>query len=501
MSATRDVTSIDLDEETSDVIIVGAGLSGIGSAYWLQKKCPDKKIIILEARERMGGTWDLFRYPGVRSDSDMFTYGYRFKPWQNPQSLSKGQDILDYLNETAVENGIDKKIRFNHKVTTANWSDEEVRWKIDVAEGENKKAFYCKFLYICTGYYSYDEAYRPKFEQEEKFKGELVLPQFWPQNLDYTDKNVVVIGSGATAVTLIPSMADKVKSIVMLQRSPSYIMNLQNKNGLFVLMKKFLPLKTAYSITRRFNLTLSILIYKVSRIFPRWTKKMLMNGAAAQVGPDCDVEKHFNPHYNPWDQRLCIVPDGDLFQSIKSGKASVVTDHIDHFTEMGIQLKSGKELKADIVVFATGLKIKLLGGATISMNGNPVDTNKTVIYKGMMISDIPNLAIAFGYTNASWTLKTDLTANYVCNLLQYMDKKGYNVVIPETDESIKTESFMNIDAGYIKRADNILPKQGTRKPWRVYQNYFKDMMAIRYGKLDDGVLSFKVHQKVGEGRE
>jgi len=374
--------SIDSSYETYDVIIVGAGLAGIGSAYWLQKKCPDKSYIILEARERMGGTWDLFKYPGIRSDSDMFTYGYKFRPWQNPQSLSKGEDILDYIKETAGENGIDEKIRFNHKVTSANWSDEDKRWEIDATERGNQKIFYTKFLYICTGYYSYEEAYRPNFKGEENYKGEIIHPQFWPKDLDYTDKDVVVIGSGATAVTLIPSMAAKTRGITMLQRSPTYIMNLPNKNGLFILMKKFLPLKAAYKITRRFNLTVSILIYNVSRMFPRWMKKRLMKAAAAQVGPDIDAEKHFNPHYNPWDQRLCIVPDGDLFKAIKSGKASVVTDHIEHFTEKGIQLKSGQELKADIIVLATGLKIKLLGGAAISLNGKPVDTNKAVIYKG-----------------------------------------------------------------------------------------------------------------------
>jgi len=497
MSAPKDIISlpIDAENETYDVIIVGAGLAGIGSAYWLQNRCPDKSYLILEARERMGGTWDLFRYPGVRSDSDMFTYGYRFRPWQNPQSLSKGEDILEYIKETAAENKIDQKIRFNHKVMKADWSEEDRLWKI-VAEAEGKnRTFYTGFLYICTGYYCYDESYRPTFKDEEKFKGEILYPQFWPTNLEYTDKEVVVIGSGATAVTLIPSMAEKAKSITMLQRSPSYIINLPNKNGLFVLMKKILPLKIAYKITRRINLTVSILIYQFSKAFPNRMKKLLMKATAAQVGPDCDVEKHFNPLYNPWDQRLCIVPDGDLFKSIKSGKASVVTDHIEHFTEKGIKLKSGEELKADIIVLATGLKIKLLGGALISLNGKPVDTNKAVIYKGMMISDVPNLAIAFGYTNASWTLKTDLTANYVCDLLQYMDKKGYEVVTPNKDENMKTESFMDIDAGYIKRADHILPKQGNRKPWRVYQNYFKDMMAIRYGKLDDGVLKFKTKQK------
>jgi monooxygenase len=489
------LTPTDSGHETYDVIIIGAGLAGIGSAYWLQEKCPDKSYLILEAREDIGGTWDLFRYPGVRSDSDMFTYGYKFRPWQNPQSLSKGEDILDYIRETAAENGIDKNILFNHKVTGANWSDEENQWKIEASENGNQNIFYTKFLYICTGYYNYDEAYRPSFEGEVNFNGKIILPQFWPKDLDYTGKDVVVVGSGATAVTLIPSMAEQARSVTMLQRSPSYIMNLPNKNGLFVLMKKFLPLKSAYAITRRFNLTVSILIYKFSKAFPKRMKKMIMKGAAAQLGPEYEVEKHFNPSYNPWDQRLCIVPDGDLFKAIKSGKASVVTDHIDRFTEKGIQLKSGQELEADIIILATGLKLKLLGGATISINGTPVDTNNSVVYKGMMISDVPNMAIAFGYTNASWTLKTDLTANYVCDLLNHMDKKGYEVVIPKKDENLETESFMNFDAGYIKRANHILPKQGTKKPWRVYQNYFQDMLAIRYGKLDDGVIQFKVKEE------
>jgi monooxygenase len=489
---------IDSNMEVYDVLIVGAGLSGIGSAYWLQKKCPDKNYIILEARERLGGTWDLFKYPGVRSDSDMFTYGYRFKPWQNPQSLSRGEDILDYLHETASENEIDKKIKYKHKVTEANWSDKCRYWEIKVEADGHVKQFISKFLYICSGYYNYEEAFKPSFKGEETFKGQLVHPQFWPEDLDYENKDVVVIGSGATAVTLIPSMADKVRSITMLQRSPTYIMNLPNRNGLYIIMKRFLPLQVAYAITRRINLSLSILIYKLSKTFPTLMKKWIMRVAASQVGPDCDVNKHFNPDYNPWDQRLCVVPDGDLFKSIKSGKASVVTDTIDQFTENEIQLASGQVLNADIIVLATGLKIKLLGGASISINGISVDTSKSIIYKGMMVSDVPNLAIAFGYTNASWTLKTDLTANYICNLLQYMDKKGFDVILPQRDQNMQIESFMNFEAGYIKRALDILPKQGIKKPWRVYQNYFMDMLTIRYGKLDDGVLIFKEKEKYPE---
>ncbi len=480
----------DTNQEIWDVVIIGAGLSGIGTAYWLQQKCPTKKFTILEARNSMGGTWDLFRYPGIRSDSDMFTFGFRFKPWQNPKSLSDGPSILSYLKETATENGIDKKVRFGHQLMSADWNDTEKCWTLEVRHGEDTLFFKTRFLYMCSGYYSYDEAYRPSFNGESEFAGELIHPQFWPDNLDYSGKKVVVIGSGATAVTLVPAMAPTAGHVTMLQRSPTYVMTLPNNDQFFIKLKKWLPEKTAYRITRRRNILLSIVLFGLSRFFPAFMKRVIMKGAAKQLPPGFETDKHFNPSYNPWDQRLCVVPDGDLFGAIRSGKASVETDEIERFTKKGILLRSGKQLEADIVVVATGLKIKLLGGARFSRNGAEVSTHDTMVYKGMMISDAPNFAIAFGYTNASWTLKTDLTANYVCKLLNYMDKNGYDMVEPKREPDVKAEPFLNLNSGYIQRAEAILPQQGSRRPWRVYQNYLMDMFTTRFGRINDGVLKF-----------
>jgi len=474
-----------------DVVIIGAGLSGIGTAYWLQKKCPGKRFTILESRHTFGGTWDLFRYPGIRSDSDMFTFGFRFKPWQNPKSLSDGGSILEYLKETAEENGIDKKIQYNHQVTNANWSTAESCWIITLLAGDEEKIIRSRFIYNCTGYYSYEETYRPTFEGESDFRGQVVIPQFWPKELDYTGKNVIVVGSGATAVTLVPSMAETAAHVTMLQRSPTYVMTLPNRNGLFIWMKKWLPDSFAYTFTRRMNLLVSILTFALCRAFPQAIKKFIMKGIAKQLPAGYAVDKHFNPSYNPWDQRVCVVPDGDLFTSIRRQKASVVTDHIERFTENGILLQSGEEVKADIIVLATGLKIKLLGGIRISIDGRTIHTNESMIYKGMMVSEVPNLAIAFGYTNNSWTLKTDLTANYICKLLNYMDKHGYQVVIPGRENDVTPEPFMNFKSGYIHRADAIMPKQGSRRPWRVYQNYLMDAFITRFGKINDGVLEFR----------
>jgi monooxygenase len=473
-----------------DVVIVGAGLSGIGTAYWLQKKCPAKKFILLESRATPGGTWDLFQYPGIRSDSDMFTFGFRFKPWKNPKSLSDGPSILSYLKETITENGIDKKIRYGHTLISADWSDADHTWNLRVEHNGQAGSIKTRFLHMCSGYYSYEEAYKPAIPGEYNFKGIHVQPQFWPKELDYSGKKIVVIGSGATAVTLVPAMTSEAAHVTMLQRSPTYIMNLPNNDRLFSWMKKWLPEKMAYRITRRRNILLGIIMFGISRLFPRFVKRLIMKGAARQLPAGFETEKHFNPTYNPWDQRLCVVPDGDFFAALRSGKASVVTDEIERITETGILLKSGAELNADILVWATGLKIKLLGGARFSRNGQMVSPNETMVYKGMMISHAPNLAIAFGYTNASWTLKTDLTANYVCKLLNYMDKKGYAVVEPQKETDVISEPFLNLSSGYIQRAQDMLPKQGSRRPWRVYQNYLMDMFTTRFGKLNDGVLKF-----------
>lgn len=476
--------------EVRDIVIVGAGISGIGTAYWLQEKCPTKDYIILEGRNEIGGTWDLFRYPGVRSDSDMFTFGYKFKPWKEPKALSDGASIRKYLTEVIRENGIDKKIHYGHKMVSADWSNESKCWTIDVEIKGETTQIKSRFLYMCTGYYDYKEAYRPRFKGEEQFKGDVLQPQFWPQGYDYKGKKVIIIGSGATAVTLVPAMADDASHVTMLQRSPTYIMNLPNNSDLFFTLKKVLPESWAYKITRRRNIILNIFIFWACRAFPGTMKKLFMKGAASQLPEGYDVEKHFNPNYKPWDQRLCVVPDGDLFESVKQGKATVVTEKIDHFNTAGIVLHSGEKLEADIIIVATGLKIKILGGADIKIDGKVIDPHESMVYKGMMISGVPNFAIAFGYTNAPWTLKTDLTANYMCKLFNHMDRKGYSSVVPKKDPSMEVIPFLNINSGYVERAQTLLPQQGAKRPWRVYQNYFKDMMATRFGKVEDGVLEF-----------
>lgn len=479
------------NNEILDVVIIGAGISGIGTAYWLQKKCPTKKFTILEARDSIGGTWSLFRYPGIRSDSDMFTFGYNFKPWKNPQSLSSGSDILKYLNEAVTENGIEKNIQFGCKLLEAHWSDTAKAWTLKVQKNNNAIEVRCKFLSICSGYYSYTEAYKPDFIGEEKFKGQTIIPQFWPENLDYKDKKIIVVGSGATAVTLVPAMAEQgAAHVTMLQRSPSYIFTIPNRNKFFDFLRKYLPSKLSHRIIRGFILSVSVMFYEFSRKFPARVKSYLIGNVAKQLPADFDVEKHFTPKYNPWDQRVCAVPDGDFFQAIKSGKASIVTDEIARFTENGILLKSGEEIKADIIVLATGLKMNLMGYAKIFINGNEVNLDEHLIYKGMMISNVPNHVCAFGYTNASWTLKVDLTANYLCKLLKYMDEKDYSVVVPASKEIPSDESFVTLNSGYIQRASKILPKQGKKLPWRVYQNYFIDKFIMSYGKVNDGVLKF-----------
>lgn len=478
------------EEKIYDVLIVGAGLSGIGTAYWLQAKCPGKEFIILEGRQSLGGTWDLFRYPGIRSDSDMFTFGYRFKPWHSSLSLSDGPSILRYLKETAAENDLEKKIRYHHRVLGANWSSENLYWIIHVQTKDGTAVFRSRFLYMCSGYYNYTEGHRPCFDGEEAFGGKIILPQFWPGALSYAGKKVVVVGSGATAVTLVPTMAATASHVTMLQRSPSYVVTMPNANRFFIVLQKWLPRKAAYKLTRWKNLLQGIAFYRLSRLFPNKIKNLLVRFAGKQLGEKAEASVHFTPHYDPWDQRLCIVPDGDLFAAIRRGKASVLTDEKKHFTADGIQLVSGKRLQADIVVLATGLKMQLMGGAKIAVDGTEVKTNEVMVYKGMMFSDVPNLAMAFGYINASWTLKTDLTANYVCRLLQYMDKKDYAVAVPRRQAGIRPEPFMNFQSGYVQRASHILPKQGSGRPWRVYQNYLVDMLTTRFGSLADGILQF-----------
>ena len=480
------------DQADFDVIIVGAGLSGIGVAYHLQRDCPCKSFVILEARGAIGGTWDLFRYPGIRSDSDMHTLGYRFRPWRGEKAIADGPSILDYLNDTAREHGIDRKIRYHHKVKRASWSPTEARWTVEVEGPGGKTLTYtCNFLQMCSGYYDYDAGYMPGWPGMEHFKGEIVHPQKWPEDLDYAGKRVVVIGSGATAVTLVPAMADKAAHVTMLQRSPTYIVARPAKDAIANWLYAKLPESFAHTLARWKSILLQMYFYNIARKKPEAAKKRIIELAQAELGPDIDVGKHFTPRYNPWDQRLCLVPDGDLFKVIREGNASVVTDEIETFSETGLKLRSGDELPADIIVTATGLVMKLMGGTELVVDGRVVNPGTALSYKGMMLSDVPNFASTFGYTNASWTLKADLTAEHLCRILNKMDRGGYAYCTPRyNDPSMSPDATLPLSSGYMQRAKDILPKQGSKSPWKLYQNYAKDMLALRFGSIDDGSLVF-----------
>jgi cation diffusion facilitator CzcD-associated flavoprotein CzcO len=481
-----------LDQTDFDVIIVGAGLSGIGVAYHLQRDCPKKSFIILEGREALGGTWDLFRYPGIRSDSDMHTLGYRFRPWRGEKAIADGPSILDYLNDTAREYGIDRRIRFRHKVKRAFWSSTEARWTLEVEGPDGKQVNYtCNFLQMCSGYYDYDGGYMPGWPGMEHFKGEIVHPQKWPDILDYTGKRVVVIGSGATAVTLVPAMTDNAAHVTMLQRSPTYIVSRPAKDPIANWLYAKLPEGLAHSAARWKNILLSMYFYNAARKNPEGAKQRIISMVKAQLGSGIDAAKHFTPRYNPWDQRLCLVPDGDLFRAIRAGNASVVTDEIETFTETGLRLRSGEDLSADIIVTATGLVMRLMGGMQLVVDGKIVNPGTTMNYKGMMFSDVPNLASTFGYTNASWTLKADLTAEYLCRILNKMDRGGYAYCTPRnTDPAVTSDATPPLSSGYMQRGKDVMPKQGSKRPWKLYQNYAKDMLALRFGAIDDGALVF-----------
>lgn len=485
-------SAIPTETDVLDVLIVGAGLSGIGAARHLQQRCPGKRYAILEARDAIGGTWDLFRYPGIRSDSDMYTLGYAFKPWTNAKAIADGPAILAYVRETADEAGITRHIRFKQKVVSAAWSSQEACWTVGVKDGATAAltTVRARFLYGCSGYYSYDEAYRPQFAGEPDFAGTVVTPQFWPEGLDYAGKRVVVVGSGATAVTLVPAMAASATHVTMLQRSPTYIVTRPSEDRVAHWLRKRLLPKTAYRLTRWKNVLLGMFFYRLARRRPETVKRKIIAMAGQQLGDSYDVSTHFTPSYNPWDQRMCIVPDGDLFHAIRRGAASVVTDVIDRFTVGGIRLASGKELPADVVVMATGLKLTVLGGIAMTVDGQPVIASEAMSYKGMMLSDVPNFAMAFGYTNASWTLKADLTASYVCRLLRHMDRHGNAIAVPRKALGEQPQPFLSFTSGYVQRAKDILPKQGSRAPWQVYQNYLQDLLVIRFGRLTDGVMRF-----------
>jgi monooxygenase len=479
--------------EHVNVLVVGAGLSGIGAACHLTMECPRKTFTILEGREAMGGTWDLFRYPGVRSDSDMYTLGYRFRPWREAKAIADAPAILKYIRETASEFGVNDKIRYGHRVRRASWSSVDARWTVDVEIGAQKMPgqLTCNFLYLCTGYYDYEDGYTPEWAGTERFRGRIVHPQKWPEDLDYAHKNVVVIGSGATAVTLVPAMAEQAAHVTMLQRSPTYVISRPAEDKLGNWFRRRLPDDVAYAMTRWKNVLLQLFFYNLARKFPGFFKWMVAKGVRRQLG-EKSADQHFTPRYNPWDQRLCLVPDGNLFRVIKEGRASVVTDEIETFTEMGLQLKSGQQLEADIIVTATGLVLKLMSGLQLYVDGVPVEMSKTMAYKGMMFSNVPNLASAFGYTNASWTLKCDLTAEYVCRILKFMDQHGYAQCTPRVnDPSVKEEPVLDFTSGYVQRALHTLPSQGSKTPWRLHQNYVKDLSMLRYGRVDDGTMEFK----------
>jgi monooxygenase len=483
--------------EHFDVLIVGAGLSGIGAGYHLQQKCPGKSYAILEGRDCIGGTWDLFRYPGIRSDSDMFTLGYSFKPWTEPKAIADGPRILNYVRETATDNGIDRKIRFNHRVKRASWSSPDARWTVEVERGPAGEGateivrFTCGFLFMCSGYYKYEAGYSPEFPGTENFAGRIVHPQKWTEDIDYAGKRVVVIGSGATAVTLVPAMAKKAEHVTMLQRSPTYVVSRPAQDPVANKLRARLPTKLAYHVIRWRNVLWGMYFFRLSRRQPERVKQLILGGVKMALGADYDIGTHFTPRYNPWDQRLCLVPDGDLFKAIREKRASVVTSQIDTFTPKGIRLKDGSELAADIIVTATGLNIQVLGGLEVSVDGRIVDFARALNYKGMMYSDVPNMASAFGYTNASWTLKCDLTCEYVCRLINYMDRRGYKQCMPHNlDPTITELPSLDFSSGYVQRSVAKMPKQGSKRPWRLYQNYALDIVSLRFGKINDGVMQY-----------
>src|SRR5258708_27393621 len=531
--------------EHFDVLIMGAGLSGIDAAYHLQKLCPGKSYVILEQRERIGGTWDLFRYPGIRSDSDMLTMGYSFRPWTHPKAISPGDDIRDYITDTARDAGIDRNIRVRHTIKRASWSSKEAKWTVEAirksptskngndearnearnnndarSDGHDHEArreasnnddeagsngnneapdatkdevvnLTCNFLFSCAGYYRYSAGHSPDFPNTARFHGRIIHPQAWPENLDYAGKRVVIIGSGATAVTLLPAMARTADHVTMLQRSPTYVISRPEQDKIANGLRRVLPAKLAYRLSRWKNVAFMTYVYQLSQRFPNFVKKGLVKQVREQLGTDFDVATHFTPSYRPWQQRMCLVPDGDMFATIKADRASVVTDQIATFTEKGILLKSGNSLEADIIVTATGLAMQAFGGAELTVDDQPVVPGETLAYKGVMMSGVPNFASVFGYINASWTLKADLICNYVCRLLNFMDRKSVRQVTAKAHGESATAPFVErFTPGYIQRALATWPKQGAKKPWRVYQNYFRDTISLKWTSVDDGTLIF-----------
>jgi monooxygenase len=480
-----------------DVLIVGAGLSGIGAAHHLQDAFPHKTYEIFEARDTIGGTWDLFRYPGIRSDSDMQTLGYRFRPWTEAKSIADGPSILRYIRQTARDGGIEQHIRFHHRIERADWSSAEARWTVQATRTDTGEAIRmtCGFMFVCGGYYSYDEGHTPHFRGTERFAGPIVHPQHWPEDLDYTGKRVVVIGSGATAVTLVPAMTEQAAHVTMLQRSPSYVVTVPAADPIANGLRRLLPDRFAYPITRWKNVVLTTLLYQLSRRRPRLVKAAIRAGLKRQLPKGYDVDTHFKPRYQPWDQRMCIVPDGDLFRAIRAGRASVVTDRIATFTERGIELESGAELEADVIITATGLNLQVFGGVKLGVDGRDVVLPEAMAYKGMMLSGVPNYAFTVGYTNASWTLKADLVSEYVCRLLAHMDEHGHRQCMPVNDNPLVVERpLLDFTAGYVQRSVHEFPKQGSKAPWQLGMSYAQDLVTLRHGAVDDGAMRFSAPQ-------
>ncbi|MGA7626177.1 MAG: NAD(P)/FAD-dependent oxidoreductase [Candidatus Acidiferrales bacterium] len=485
-----------MEPEHFDVLIMGAGLSGICAGYHLQKFCPNKSFVILEQRERIGGTWDLFRYPGVRSDSDMFTMGFSFRPWINSKAIAPGEDILNYITATARDEGIDRHIRFRHRVQLASWSSEDAIWTVkalrQAPEGrEEAVTLTCNFLFSCAGYYRYDAGYVPEFPEIRRFTGQIVHPQAWSEDLDYSGKRVIIIGSGATAVTLLPAMARTAGHVTMLQRSPTYIVSMPEQDAIANSLRRVLPAAWAYRLSRWKNIAYMIYVYQLAQRYPDFVRNGIIQKVRAELGPTYDVATHFTPRYNPWEQRLCLVPDGDFFEAIRAGRASVVTGQIESFTEKGVRLQSGEEWEADIVVTATGLVLQALGGAGMEVDGCRVELGERLAYKGVMVSGVPNMAAVFGYINASWTLKAGLICNYVCRLLNHMERKGVRQVTPVSPHETAVAPFVEkFTPGYIQRAVASWPKQGSKAPWRVYQNYIRDILSLKWGPITNEALEF-----------
>jgi monooxygenase len=486
---------MDASRQPLDVLIVGAGLSGIGAAWMLERECPGKRIAIVEQRGSIGGTWDLFRYPGIRSDSDMHTLGYGFAPWTAAKAIADGPSILEYIRATAAQVKAAAHIRFHHRVRDARWSTRDQCWTVQLERTDGTGAhepvsLQARFLYFCSGYYDYAGGHRPTFEGQHEFAGRILDPQFWPQDFDARNRRIVVVGSGATAVTLVPELAKTAAHVTMVQRSPSYVVAQPSVDTLANTLRRVLPAGTAYALTRWKNVLIRIAQYALSQRYPNFVKKAIVRDARRALGPDFDATQHFTPAYKPWDQRVCLAPDGDLFQTLRAGRADVVTGTIARFTREGIVMTDGRTIEADAVVLATGLSMAMLGHAQLHVDGRAITGPQSMVYKGMMLGGVPNHALAFGYTNASWTLKADLTAQYVCRLLRHMDAHGFAVAVPRPEPDVRPEPFLSFTSGYVQRAADVLPKQGHRKPWRVHQNYLKDMLTIRHQPIDDGVLRF-----------